>query len=151
MQRFVERQVHIVGICRPLGIDIKHYPAVVTVSGGNARHAFERIVKIVRRGGRGIYAYADERIVSASSEDISVIGIVIGNIQPLFGVIVPLPPDAESASSKLTISRRLLSQVGTCITSQPQAERQLCRYPPSARRDRCGPCDRRLQAFCKWA
>ena len=36
----VQGALHVVRPGGPLGIDIEHYPAVVAVSGGNARHAF---------------------------------------------------------------------------------------------------------------
>jgi len=62
---------------------------LIPVAEGDALDALERVVQIARLRGRRVDADADERIASASSENISVIGIVIGNIQPLFGIIVP--------------------------------------------------------------
>ena len=87
----VEPQValllHIVGPGGPLGVDVEHQEGVKPVSVGDPLDGFEGVVQGVglRRG--GVDAHADQGILSPGPQDVPVLGVKIGGIEPLFYII----------------------------------------------------------------
>ena len=68
----IARPLHGIGVGRPLGVNIEHYEAVVAIAKGDPLHGLERVVQIVRLGGRRIDADANKRIFAPGTQNIAV-------------------------------------------------------------------------------
>ncbi len=74
--------VHVLGPGGPLGVDVEHEEAVVPVAQGDPLDRFQRVVQLPRRGRGGVDADADEGILPPGPQQIPVVRIVVGDIEP---------------------------------------------------------------------
>ena len=58
---------HGIRVCGPLGVDVEHEKAVVTVAQGDALDGLQGVVQVVRLGGGGVDADADQRLLPAGA------------------------------------------------------------------------------------
>ena len=96
---------HIIRRGCPLGIDVEHDKGVKAVAQGDALNGFQGIVQRIRLGGGGVDADADERILSPGAEDIPVLRVKIGGIEPLFDIVLVGAPTSSAAPSMPTALR----------------------------------------------
>ena len=68
-------------------VDIEHEKTVIAVVQGNALDGFQGVVQAVRRGGRGIDPYTDQRARPSLPQKIAVICVAVRDVKP-FGDIV---------------------------------------------------------------
>ena len=85
--------IHVLRSGGSLGIDIEHQKAVVAVARRDPFHRFQRIVQVPRRRGGGVDPDTDQGILSPGPQQVPVLRVVIGNIQPLLPVKIPLGRD----------------------------------------------------------
>ena len=81
-------RLHVVGPNGPLGVDIEHEEAVKPVVQGHPLHRFQGVVQIVRGGGRGIDAHADEGVLPPGAQNITILPVVVGYIYPSCNVVI---------------------------------------------------------------
>ena len=89
VEQRIESLFHIVRPGGPLGIDVEHEKAVIPVGMSNALHRFQGGVQSFRRRGGRVDADADEGVLSPGAQNITVLRVCIGHIQPFFNVILP--------------------------------------------------------------
>ena len=87
MEQGIHGLFHGIGIGGTLGIDIEHDEAVIAVAQGDSLHGFQGIVQGVGLCGGGVDANADERIAAPGAQDVPVVAVKIGGIEPLLNVI----------------------------------------------------------------
>ena len=80
MQLQVAALLHRVGVCGSLGVDVEHNKAVKAVAQGNPFHRFEGVIQIVRLGGGGVDADANQRVFPPCAQNIPIFGIEIRGI-----------------------------------------------------------------------
>ena len=68
----IAHRLHIIGPGGPLGVDVEHQKAVVSVGKGDALHRLQRGVQGIRRGGGGVDAHADQGMLSPGPQDVPV-------------------------------------------------------------------------------
>ena len=88
VQKGVKMLFHVVRVGCALGVDVKHNKAVKPVKQRNALGGFERVIQIVRRGGRGVNAVANQRIFAPRAEYVTVFVIVVRHKQPAVHVVI---------------------------------------------------------------
>ena len=93
MEGGVAGRLHIVRPGSPLGVDIEHEKAVIAVVQGDALGRLQSGVQGVRGRGGGVDPDTDQGILSPGPQQVPVLRVVIGNIQPLLPVKIPLGRD----------------------------------------------------------
>ena len=73
--------------CCSLRVNVEHNKAVVSVIVRDPLYTLESVVEIVRLSGRGIYSYAYKRAPALCTENISVLGVGVRNVEPLIYVV----------------------------------------------------------------
>ena len=81
---------HVVGVRSPLGAEIQHHEGVEAVAQGYTLHALQRRVQMVRPGGGGVNADADEGPAAPGAQQIPVFRVGGRHKQPPAHVIVSL-------------------------------------------------------------
>ena len=87
-------RLHVIGAGGTLGVDVEHQKAVVSVGQSNALGGLQGGVQGVRRGGGGVDAHADERLFTPGTQDVTVFGIGVGDIQPAADIVVRRGPES---------------------------------------------------------
>ena len=90
VQLRVAGALHIVGGGGPLGIDVEHDEGVKAAVAGDALHAFQGGIQRTGPGGRGVDAHADQRLFPPCTQNVPVLGVGVGDEQPLVHVVVPV-------------------------------------------------------------
>ena len=84
----IARWLHVIRPGGPLGIDIEHEETVVAVIQCDPLGGLEGWIQRIRRGGRGVDPYADQGLQAAGSQNVTVLGIGMGNIEPAVYVVI---------------------------------------------------------------
>ena len=92
MELPVAHRLHVVGAGGPLGVDVEHQEAVVSVGVGDALHGLQRGVQGVRRGGGGVDADADQGLLPPGAQDVPILRVGVGHVEPAAHVIVRRRP-----------------------------------------------------------
>ena len=84
----VALRLHVIGPGGPLGIDVKHEEAVKPVVQGHTFHRLQGVVQVVRGGGGGVDAHADQRLLAPGAQNITVFGIGVRHIEPAAYIVI---------------------------------------------------------------
>ena len=84
----VALRLHVIGPGGPLGIDVEHEEAVKPVVQGHTFHRLQGVVQVVRGGGGGVDAHADQGVLPPGAQDITILPVVIGDVYPFCNVIL---------------------------------------------------------------
>ena len=88
MEGVIAGLLHVIRVCGPLGIYVKHEETVISVVEGHTLYRFQGVVQGIRSCSGGIDTYTDQGAIPSGSKDVSVLRIKIGHIEPAGGVIV---------------------------------------------------------------
>lgn len=86
MQDRIDFPFHVIRIGSPLGIDVEHDKRIITVMQSDAFCRLQGVVQAVRDGCGGIDSDTNQRMPAAGAEQITVLTVMIRNIQPTAAV-----------------------------------------------------------------
>ena len=88
VERLIAVLFHVVRVGGPLGVDVEHDKAVKAVVEGHPLHRLQGVVQIVGGGSGGVDAHTDEGALAPGGQNVSVLAVEGGHVQPPIDVIV---------------------------------------------------------------